>query len=92
MKVRGREINYNELLEAFKEKKVKTKHLKRKAEKKRKTRSIKISDAKQVDSAKEAMRRRLDRATSDTLRNIASHSEVASEIKKLKGQIRQILS
>ena len=71
---------------------MKTKHLKRKAEKKKKTRSIKRSDAKSIDSIKEGLRRRVDRIASDTLKNIASHSEAACTINKYRGQIRQILS
>ena len=71
---------------------MKTKHLKRKAEKKKKTRSIKISDAKSVDSIKATLRRRIESVTNETLKRIASHSEVASEVSKYRGQIRQILS
>ena len=84
--------NFEELIKAFEKEEMKTKHLKRKAEKKKKTRSIKISDAKSLDSIKETLRRRIESVTSDTLKRVASHSEVASEINKYRGQIRQILS
>ena len=84
--------NFEELIKAFEKEEMKTKHLKRKAEKKKKTRSIKISDAKSVDSIKETLRRRIESVTTDTLKRVAAHSEVASEINKYRGQIRQILS
>ena len=71
---------------------MKTKHAKRKAEKKKKTRSIKRSDAKTLDSIKATVRRRIESVTSDTLKRIASHSETASEVNKYRGKIRQILS
>ena len=53
---------------------MKTKHLKRKAEKKKKTRSVKISDAKSVDSIKATLRRRIESVTSDTLKRFVSFS------------------
>ena len=84
--------NFEELIKAFEKEEMKTKHLKRKAEKKKKTRSIKIKDAKSLESVKETLRRRIENVTRETLRNIASHSETASEINKYRGQIRQILS
>ncbi len=71
---------------------MKTKHLKKKAEKKKKTRSIKRGDAETLDSIKATLRRRIESVTNDTLKRIASHSEVASEVSKYRGQIRQILS
>ena len=84
--------NFEELIKAFEKEEMKTKHLKRKAEKKKKTRSIKIKDAKSLESVKETLRRRIENVTRDTLRSIASHSETASEVNKYRGQIRQILS
>ena len=84
--------NFEELIKAFEKEEMKTKHLKRKAEKKKATRSVKINNAKTLESIKATLRRRVDSITSDTLRNIASHSETASEINKYRGQIRQILS
>ena len=85
--------NFKELIKAFeKEEKMKTKHLKRKAEKKKVTRGVKVNIAKNVEAVKRSLRQRLDNATSHELRNVASHCELACQIKKLKGQIRQILS
>jgi len=84
--------NFEELIKAFEKEEMKTKHLKRKAEKKKKTRSIKISDAKSLESVKQTLRRRIESVTRETLRSIASHSETASEVNKYRGQIRQILS
>ena len=83
---------WQKICKAFKKEEMKTKHLKRTAEKRKKTRSIKISDAKSLESVKENLRRRIESVTSDTLRRIASHSKTASEINKYRGQIRQILS
>ena len=85
-------MDYEDFVKALEEDEMKTKHLKRKAEKKEKTRSIKRRDAKRIDSIKEGLRRRVDRIASDTLKNIASHSEAACTINKYRGQIRQILS
>ena len=86
-------MDYEELIKAFEqEEKMKTKHLKKKAEKKKKTRSIKRGDAKTLDSIKATLRRRIDSVTNETLKRIASHSETASEVSKYRGQIRQILS
>ena len=85
-------MEFEELCKAFEKEEMKTKHLKRKAEKKKATRGVKISNAKTLESIKATLRRRVDSITSDTLRKIASHSETASEINKYRGQIRQILS
>ncbi len=63
--------NFEELIKAFEKEEMKTKHLKRKAEKKKKSRSIKISDAKSVDSIKETLRIRIVSVTTDTLKRVA---------------------
>ena len=84
--------SFEELIKAFEKEEMKTKHLKRKAEKKKATRSVKINNAKTLESVKANLRRRIESVTTDTLRNIASHSEAACEINKCRGQIRQILS
>ena len=76
----------------YREEKMKTKHLKKKAEKKKKTRSVKRGNAEALDSIKATLRRRIESVTSDTLKRIASHSETASQVNKYRGQIRQILS
>ena len=70
---------------------MKTKHAKRKAEK-RKNRRVKIDIAKNIESVKASLRRRLDNAASGILREVASNNETAAAVKKYKGQIRQILS
>ena len=77
--------NYDKLLEAFGEKKVKTKHLKQKADKKKavkKTRSV-----KQVDFT-----RKIEYSLSHIIQTNAKNCEAISFLKDKMKKIRQTIS
>ena len=95
MKVRGREINYNELLEAFKEKKVKTKHLIKKADKKKtakKTRAIKRADADKLDALRKDFTRKIEYSLGHIIQTNAKNCEAVSFLKSKMKKIRQAIS
>jgi len=79
----------------FREKEMKTKHLKRKAEKKAKvkmTRSRKLSIASNRQGAIHMLRERIKSNFSMTKRSCSKDGELVSRLKKLESEINQLLS
>ncbi len=87
--------NYEKLLEAFGEKKVKTKHLKQKADKKKaakKTRSIKRADANRLDALRQDFTRKIEYSLSHIIQTNAKNCEAISFLKDKMKKIRQAIS
>jgi cell division FtsZ-interacting protein ZapD len=87
--------NYEKLLEAFEEKKVKTKHLKQKAEKKKavkKTRAIKRADADKLDALRRDFTRKIEYSLGHIIQTNAKNCEAVSFLKKKMKEIRQTIS
>ena len=86
-------MDYEELMKAFeKEERVKTKHLQKKAEKRKVTRSLKHEEIRKVRDVKSMLRRRLDHIGTDAIKNNAKNGKHVSEMKEYRSKIRQILS
>jgi len=71
---------------------VKTKHLQKKAEKRKVTRSLKHKKINEQSDVKRTLRRRVEYILTDVLKNNAKDGEKVSELKKFRSEIRQILS
>ena len=87
--------NYEKLLEAFGEKKVKTKHLIKKAEKKKaakKTRAIKRADADKFDALRQDFTRKIEYSLSHIIQTNAKNCEAISFLKDKMKKIRQAIS
>jgi len=79
----------------FREDKMKTKHSKRKAERKAKakmTRSRKLSIASNRQAAIHMLRERIKNNFSMTKRSCSKDGELVSRLKKLESQVNQLLS
>ena len=87
--------NYEKLLEAFGEKKVKTKHLIKKTEKKKaakKTRAIKRADADKFDALRQDFTRKIEYSLSHIIQTNAKNCEAISFLKDKMKKIRQTIS
>ena len=87
--------NYDKLLEAFGEKKVKTKHLKQKADKKKaakKTRAIKRADADKFDALRQDFTRKIEYSLGHIIQTNAKNCEAISFLKGKMKKIRQTIS
>ncbi len=71
---------------------MKTKHLQKKAEKRKLTRSLKHKKISEQRDVKSMLRRRVDYILTDALKNNAKDGEKINELKKFRSKIRQILS
>ena len=71
---------------------MKTKHLQKKAEKRKVTRSLKHKKISEQRDIKSMLRRRLDHIVTDAIKNNAKDGKQVSEIKEYRSKIRQILS
>lgn len=71
---------------------MKTKHLQKKAEKRKVTRSLKHKKISEQSDIKRMLRRRVDHILTDALKNNAKDGEKVNELKKFRSEIRQILS
>ena len=71
---------------------MKTKHLQKKAEKRKVTRSLKHKKISEQRDIKSMLRRRVDHILTDALKNNAKDGEKINELKKFRSEIRQILS
>ena len=71
---------------------MKTKHLQRKAEKRKLTRSLKHEEIRKARDVKSMLRRRLDHIVTDAIKNNAKDGKQVSEMKEYRSKIRQILS
>jgi len=71
---------------------VKTKHLQKKAEKRKITRSLKHKKNSEQSEIKRTLRRRVEYILTDVLKNNAKDGEKVSELKKCRSKILQILS
>ena len=71
---------------------MKTKHLQKKAEKRKLTRSLKHKKISEQRDVKSMLRRRLDHIVTDAIKNNAKDGKQVSEIKEYRSKIRQILS
>ena len=71
---------------------MKTKHLQKKAEKRKVTRSLKHEKIRKQRDIKSMLRRRVDHILTDALKNNAKDGEKINELKKFRSEIRQILS
>jgi len=71
---------------------VKTKHLQKKAEKRKLTRSLKHKKISEQRDVKSMLRRRLDHIVTDAIKNNAKDGKQVSEMKEYRSKIRQILS
>lgn len=71
---------------------MKTKHLQKKAEKRKVTRSLKHKKINEQSDVKRTLRRRVEYILTDVLKNNAKDGEKVSELKKFRSEIRQILS
>ena len=71
---------------------MKTKHLQKKAEKRKVTRSLKHKKISEQRDVKSMLRRRVDYILTDALKNNAKDGEKINELKKFRSKIRQILS
>ena len=71
---------------------MKTKHLQKKAEKRKLTRSLKHEKIRKQRDIKSMLRRRVDHILTDALKNNAKDGEKINELKKFRSEIRQILS
>jgi len=87
--------NYDKLLEAFGEKKVKTKHLKQKADKKKaakKTRAIKRADADKFETLRKDFTRKIEYSLGHIIQANAKNCEAVSFLKSKMKKIRQAIS
>ena len=87
--------NYDKLLEAFGEKKVKTKHLIKKADKKKaakKTRAVKRADANKLDALRQDFTRKIEYSLSHIVQTNAKNCEAISFLKGKMKKIRQVIS
>ena len=87
--------NYDKLLEAFGQKKVKTKHLKQKADKKKaakKTRAIKRADADKLDALRKDFTRKIEYSLGRIMQTNAKNCEAVSFLKSKMKKIRQAIS
>jgi len=87
--------NYDKLLEAFGEKKVKTKHLIKKAEKKKaakKTRAIKRADADKLDALRRDFTRKIEYSLGHIMQTNAKNCDAISFLKSKMKKIRQAIS
>jgi|TARA_R110001583_G_scaffold12964_2_gene56753 hypothetical protein len=87
--------NYDKLLEAFGEKKVKTKHLIKKADKKKaakKTRAVKRADANKLDALRQDLTRKIEYSLSHIVQTNAKNCEAISFLKGKMKKIRQVIS
>jgi hypothetical protein len=87
--------NYDKLLEAFGEKKVKTKHLIKKAEKKKaakKTRAIKRADADKLDALRHDFTRKIEYSLGHIMQTNAKNCDAISFLKSKMKKIRQAIS
>ena len=71
---------------------MKTKHLQKKAEKRKVTRSLKHKKISEQRDIKSMLRRRLDHIVTDAIKNNAKDGKQVSEMKEYRSKIRQILS
>ena len=71
---------------------MKTKHLQKKAEKRKLTRSSKHEKIRKQRDVKSMLRRRLDHIVTDAIKNHAKDGKQVSEMKEYRSKIRQILS
>ena len=71
---------------------MKTKHLQKKAEKRKLTRSLKHKKISEQRDVKSMLRRRLDHIVTDAIKNNAKDGKQVSEMKEYRSKIRQILS
>ena len=71
---------------------MKTKHLQKKAEKRKVTRSLKHKKINEQSDVKRTLRRRVEYILTDVLKNNAKDGEKVSELKKCRSKILQILS
>ena len=71
---------------------MKTKHLQKKAEKRKLTRSLKHKKISEQRDIKSMLRRRLDHIVTDAIKNNAKDGKQVSEMKEYRSKIRQILS
>ena len=71
---------------------MKTKHLQKKAEKRKLTRSLKHKKISEQRDIKSMLRRRLDHIVTDAIKNSAKDGKQVSEMKEYRSKIRQILS
>jgi len=92
--------NYDKLIEAFESGvslrgKVKTKHLKQKADKKKtvkKTRAIKRADADKLDVLRQDLTRKIEYSLSHIIQTNAKNCEAVSFLKGKMKMIRQTIS
>jgi len=71
---------------------MKTKHLQKKAEKRKLTRSLKHKKISEQSEIKRTLRRRVEYILTDVLKNNAKDGKQVSEIKEYRSKIRQLLS
>ena len=71
---------------------MKTKHLQKKAEKRKLTRSLKHKKISEQSEIKRTLRRRVEYILTDVLKNNAKDGKQVSEIKEYRSKIRQMLS
>ena len=71
---------------------MKTKHLQKKAEKRKVTRSLKHKKISEQSEIKRTLRRRVEYILTDVLKNNAKDGKQVSEIKEYRSKIRQLLS
>ena len=87
--------NYDKLLEAFGQKKVKTKHLIKKADKKKaakKTRAIKRADADKLDALRKDFTRKIEYSLGHIMQTNAKNCDAISFLKGKMKKIRQVIS
>lgn len=86
--------NFKELVKAFDNEEMKTKHAQRKAEKLklRKTRSVKQGIVNSRDMVVRGLKQEIRRDFKRFKRNHAADSNLISYIKKLESQVAQVLS
>ena len=87
--------NYDKLLEVFGKEKVKTKHLKQKADKKKaakKTRATKRAAANSLDALRHDLTRKIEYSLSHIIQTNAKNCEAVSFLKGKMKKIRQTIS